>query len=117
MPDNEGGRRRGAGRKPGSKNKATLARQAVAEVLDVEDANRLTQAVHQRGHQLLLEMERIALDPTQAVAARIMAARTALPFLLPRAPEPAEGSSEHHDRLIRALNAGRERVRQLREAT
>ena len=37
---------------------------------------------------MLLELERIVLDPTQPVAARIMAARTALPFMPPKLPEP-----------------------------
>ena len=44
---------------------------------------KLASAIHQRGHAMLLELERIVLDPTQPIAARIMAARTALPFILP----------------------------------
>ena len=79
-----GGRRPGAGRPKGSKNKSTLAKQAVAEILDVEDAEMLEAAVHQRGHQMLIELERIVLDPTQPAGARIMAARVALPFMLPK---------------------------------
>lgn len=70
-----------AGRK-GSKNKLTLARHAVAEVLDAPSEVDLTKAVHQRGHSLLIELEKIAMDPSQPVAARIVAAKTALPFLL-----------------------------------
>ena len=79
-----GGARPGAGRPKGSKNKSTLAREAVAEILDVEDAQMLEAAVHRRGHQMLAELERIVMDPTQPAGARIMAARVALPFMLPR---------------------------------
>ena len=79
-----GGARPGAGRPKGSKNKSTLAKEAVAEILDVEDAQMLEAAVHQRGHQMLIELERIVMDPTQPLGARIMAARVALPFMLPR---------------------------------
>lgn len=79
-----GGARPGAGRPKGSKNKSTLAKEVVAEILDVEDAQLLEAAVHKRGHQLLMELERIVMDPTQPVGARIMAARVALPFMLPR---------------------------------
>jgi len=82
--DNRGGPRRGAGRPKGSRNKATNAREAIAEILDVDDPHMLAGAIHKRGHTLLTEMERIACDPTQPVGAGIMAARTALPFLLPR---------------------------------
>ncbi len=79
-----GGARPGAGRPKGSKNKSTLAKEAVAEILDVEDADMLEAAVHKRGHQLLMELERIVMDPTQPAGARIMAARVVLPFMLPR---------------------------------
>jgi len=79
-----GGARPGAGRPKGSKNKSTLAKEVVAEILDVEDAQLLEAAVHKRGHQLLIELERIVMDPTQPAGARIMAARVALPFMLPR---------------------------------
>lgn len=79
-----GGARPGAGRPKGSKNKSTLAKEVVAEILDVEDAQLLEAAVHKRGHQMLMELEQIIIDPTQPVGARIMAARVALPFMLPR---------------------------------
>lgn len=79
-----GGARPGAGRPKGSKNKSTIAKEAVAEILNVEDADMLDAAVHKRGHQLLMELERIVMDPTQPDGARIMAARVALPFMLPR---------------------------------
>lgn len=87
MSNNRGGRRPGAGRPKGSKNKMTIVREAVAEVLDVPDPQKMASAIHERGHQLLLEMERIAKDPSEPIAARIMAARTALPFLLPKQSE------------------------------
>ena len=97
-----GGRRPGAGRPKGSKNKTTIARAAVAEILDVDERDTLDAAVHKRGHSLLLEMERIAHDPTQPLAARITAARVALPFLLPRREvEPeAEDKSQGFIELI-----------------
>ena len=117
MLDNQGGRRQGAGRPKGSKNKETIAREAVAEALDIEDAEGLEQAVHRRGHQLLLELERIAIDPTQNVAARIMAAKVALPFLLPKQSEPQNTSRTDQGKLFAALQAGRERVRLLRTIT
>ncbi len=84
MGDQHGGHRQGAGRKLGSKNKMTIARDAVAEIIEAPDPRKLASAIHQRGHAMLLELERIVLDPTQPIAARIMAARTALPFMLPK---------------------------------
>ena len=84
MGNEHGGYREGAGRKAGSKNKMTLGREAVAEIIEAPDPKKLSAAVHQRGHAMLLELERIVLDPTQPIAARIMAARTALPFMLPK---------------------------------
>ncbi len=84
MGDQYGGRREGAGRKKGSKNKTTIAREVIGEIIDAPDPMKLESAIHQRGHAMLLELERIALDPTQPIAARIMAARTALPFMLPK---------------------------------
>ena len=61
----------------------TIAREVVAEILDVDDARMLAEAVHKRGHALLAEMEQIACDVTQPVGARIMAAKVVLPFMLP----------------------------------
>ncbi|MDG2259648.1 MAG: hypothetical protein P8L68_14270 [Paracoccaceae bacterium] len=84
MQQKIGGRRPGAGRPKGSKNKTTIAREVVAEILDVEDAKLLASEVHKRGHTLLAEMERIAFDVTQPIGARIMAAKVALPFMLPK---------------------------------
>ena len=82
-----GGKRSGAGRKKGSMNKSTIAKAAISEVLDISDDLTLEAAIHKRGHTLLIEMERIATDPTQPVGARIMAAKVALPFLVPRREE------------------------------
>jgi hypothetical protein len=84
MGNEHGGYREGAGRKHGSKNKMTIGREAVAEIIEAPDPKKLSAAIHQRGHAMLLELERIVLDPTQPIAARIMAARTALPFMLPK---------------------------------
>lgn len=96
-----GGKRPGAGRPKGSNNKMTIAPAAVAEILDVDARDTLDAAVHKRGHSLLLEMERIAHDPTQPIAARITAARVALPFLLPRREvEPKEHNWDHFAQLI-----------------
>ena len=107
----KGGARPGAGRPKGSKNKLTLAKQAVAEVLDAPADIDLTQAVHQRAHRLLCELERIALDPEQPVVARLVAAKTALPFMLPRYPQPLD---DHNDdfaaTLIERLHEGRRRA-------
>lgn len=108
MSDNRGGYRPGAGRKKGSKNKTTIAKEAVAEILDVDDADQLQAAVHKRGHQLLMELERIALDPTQPLAARIMAAKSALPFLLPKQIDnTGRGTGFDGQDLVRRLNEGR----------
>jgi hypothetical protein len=110
MGDQHGGRRKGAGRKKGSKNKMTIAREVIGEIIDAPDPMKLASAIHQRGHALLLEMERIALDPTQPIAARIMAARTALPFMLSKAPE-LKFEHNNPDDLVRRLQAGRDRLR------
>lgn len=108
---NLGGYRLGAGRPKGSKNKSTIAKEAVAEILDVDDANQLHSAIHKRGHQLLTELERIALDPTQPIAARIMAAKTALPFLLPKSVETAARVDKFTgEDVVRRLHEGRERL-------
>ena len=106
-----GGYRPGAGRPKGSKNKSTIAKEAVAEILDVDDADQLQSAVHKRGHQLLTELEMIALDPTQPVAARIMAAKSALPFLLPKQTDNfGQGTGFDSQDLVRRLNEGRLRL-------
>jgi hypothetical protein len=106
-----GGARPGSGRPKGSKNKLTLAKQAVAEVLDAPTDTDLTQAVHQRGHKLLNELEKIAMDPSQPVAARIVAAKTALPFLLPKcAQEQQNDDREFAASLIKRLHEGRQRA-------
>jgi hypothetical protein len=109
MADNRGGKREGAGRKKGSKNKVTVAREAIAEVLDAPDPMKLTAAIHQRGYKMLLEMERIVLDPTQPVAARIMAAKVALPFMLTKPQEPRIAPQDN-DGMVRRLQEGRARV-------
>ncbi len=112
MGDQKGGKREGAGRKKGSKNKTTIAREVIGEIIDAPDPMKLASAIHQRGHTMLLELERIALDPTQPVAARIMAARTALPFMLPKLPEPKNEVGNAND-LVRRIHAGRSRASQL----
>ncbi len=109
MSDQHGGKREGAGRKKGSKNKTTIAREVIGEIIDAPDAMKLASAIHQRGHAMLLELERIVLDPTQPVAARIMAARTALPFMLPKLPE-LKFERGNPDDLVRRLQAGRDRL-------
>ena len=108
MGDQHGGRREGAGRKKGSKSKTTIAREAIAEIINAPDPMKLASAIHERGHKLPAELERITLDPTQPVAARIMAARTALPFMLPKLSEPKSELVDPDD-LVRRLQAGRER--------
>jgi hypothetical protein len=108
MADNQGGKRRGAGRPKGSKNKTTIAREVVAEIIDAPDPRKLASAIHKRGHAMLIELERIVLDPTQPNAARIMAARTALPFMLPKLPEPKPELKDPTD-LVRRLQVGREK--------
>lgn len=58
---------------------------------------------------MLPEMERIVLDPTQPVAARIMAAKVVLPFMPPKLPEPRTAPQEN-DKMVRRLQEGRARV-------
>ena len=110
MGDRHGGKREGAGRKKGSKNKTTIAREVIGEIINAPNPMKLASAIHQRGHAMLLELERIVLDPTQPIAARIMAARTALPFMLPKLSEPNFEHNDHDD-LVRRLHAGRDRLR------
>ena len=64
-------------------------------------------------HDLVEAMERIAHDPTQPVAARIMATKTVLPFLLPKRVEPQNGSAFGGDEIVRRLQAGRQRVAEM----
>ncbi len=104
MSDNRGGKRDGAGRRKGSKNKATVAREAIAEVLEAPDPMNLTAAIHELGYKLLLlEMEQIVLNPSQPVAARIMAAKTVLPFMLPKLSDTNHGGTinEEVERLLK----------------
>ena len=110
MTTGRGGKRDGAGRKQGSKNKITIAREVVAEVIQADDPKTLTEAVHARGHQMLVELERIVLDPTQPVAARIMAAKTALPFMLPKKVDHEAKQDALGDDLAARIYAARERV-------
>lgn len=110
MTTGRGGKRDGAGRKQGSKNKITIAREVVAEVIHADDPKKLTEAVHARGHQMLVELERIVLDPTQPVAARIMAAKTALPFMLPKKVEHEEKQEKMGDELVARIYAARDRM-------
>ena len=110
MTTGRGGKRDGAGRKQGSKNKLTIAREVVAEVIHADNPKKLTEAVHARGHQMLLELERIVLDPTQPVAARIMAAKTALPFMLPKKVDHEAKQDALGDDLVARIYAARDRV-------
>ncbi len=57
----------------------------------------ITLATHRRMHSMT-ELERITLDPTQPVAARILAAKVALPFLLSK-PQPDRPKSDAPDDL------------------
>ena len=86
-----------------------MACEAIAEVLDAPAPMNLTAAIHQRGCKMLLEMERIVLDPTQPVAARIMAAKVVLPFMLPKLSEPRTAPLNSED-LVRRLQDGRARA-------
>ena len=113
MTDGRGGSRPGAGRRRGSKNKMTIAKEAVAEVLDLDDRDMLSSEIHRRGHRLLMEVERIAMDPTQPIAIRIIAIRTALPFLLSK-PVPAKSEPRLAIDLVRTLEEGRQRVTSMR---
>jgi hypothetical protein len=117
MTSKIGGYRAGSGRPKGSKNKTTIAREAVAEILDVEDAKMLSAEVHKRGHTLLTEMERIAIDPEQPIAARIMAAKVALPFLLQRreTTERRDTAAESSVDLIGLLQARRDQLARMRK--
>ena len=117
MKSKLGGYRAGSGRPKGSKNKTTIAREAGAEVLDIEDAKMLSAEVHKRGHTLLSEMERIAIDPEQPIAARIMAAKVALPFLLQRreTTERRDTNSESSEELISLLHTRRDQLARMRE--
>ena len=84
---------------------------SVGKVLDIPSDADLTQAVHQRGHRLLSELESIALDPTQPVAARLIAAKTALPFMLPKCPQPSGSDNDDFAAtLIERLHEGRLRA-------
>jgi hypothetical protein len=61
---------------------------------------------------MLLEMERIVLDPTQPVAAGIMAAKVVLPFMLPKPQEPRTVPYDN-DEIVRRLQEGRARVAEI----
>ena len=78
-------------------------------MLDAPDPMKLAAAIHQRGYKMLLEMERIVLDPTQPVAARIMAAKVVLPFMLPKLQEPRTAPQDN-DEIVRRLQEGRARA-------
>ena len=103
----------GRGRPKGSKNKVTIAREAVAEVLGAPSPEHIEAEIHKRGHALLTELERITLDPTQPVAARILAAKVALPFLLPK-PQADKSRNDAPDDLVRILNQRRDKLAQMK---
>ena len=109
MADGHGGKRPGAGRKRGSCNKSTIARQMVAKELDVPDPNKIEVAVHSRGERLLMALEQIALDEAQSVGIRIAAAKAALPFLMPKLTENIH-DVRRNEEIIRAIQEGRRRV-------
>ncbi|MGE4561530.1 MAG: hypothetical protein AAEC10_01220, partial [Rhodospirillales bacterium] len=52
-----------------------------------------------------LRLERIAFDPTQPIAARIMAAKIALPFMSPKRAELAQHNNRSATDLVRRLQA------------
>jgi hypothetical protein len=116
MQQKIGGQRPGAGRPKGSKNKMTIAREVVAEILDVDDARMLAEAVHKRGHTLLAEMERIACDVTQPIGARIMAAKVALPFMLAKRVVAPKTERLNED-MIELLQQRRIQLSELRTGT
>ena len=107
-----GGRRPGAGRPKGSKNKLTVAREAVAEVFGVGNSEKLMSEIHSRGHNMLLELERIALDPSHPMPTRLMAAKILLPFMLPKQHVHMSVGPSSED-LIERLQEGRARAAQL----
>ena len=109
MAKGHGGSRPGAGRKRGSRNKSTIARQMVAKELDVSDPERIETAVHNRGGRLLMALEQIALDEGQPVGIRISAAKAALPFLVPKLTENVNEGRKMDD-IVRAIQDGRHRV-------
>jgi len=102
------------GRPKGSKNKVTIAREAVAEVLGAPSPEHIEAEIHKRGHALLTELERITLDPCQPVAARILAAKVALPFLLPK-PQADRSRNDAPDDLVNILNRRRDQVARMRD--
>ena len=55
-------------------------------------------------------LEQIILDPTQAVAARIMAVKVVLPFMLPKLQEPRTASQDN-DEIVRCIQEGSARAR------
>ena len=109
MANERGGKRRGAGRPRGSKNKMTIAQETVAKALDVKETAWLTSDIHRRGHTMLIELERLALDPREPIAARIMAIKVALPFMLPKQHQ-IKSTDAVPDDLVRRIHAGRERA-------
>ncbi len=111
-----GGARPGSGRPKGSRNKLTLAKQVVAEVLDVSSERDIAKSIHSRGHQLLAELETLALDRSQPAAVRIVAAKSALPFLLPKCVEDKNSDADAFAAsLIEQLHEGRARIAAMKD--
>jgi len=75
----------------------------------VASAEHLEAEIHKRGHALLTELERITLDVRQPVAARILAAKVALPFLLPK-PQADKSQYDAPDDLANILNQRRDKL-------
>jgi len=63
---------------------------------------------------MLAEMVRIARDPTRPVGARIMAARTALAFLLPRRTAKPNDEAEFTEDLVEIMRQRRNQLADLR---
>jgi ribosome-binding protein aMBF1 (putative translation factor) len=80
-----GGSRPGAGRPRGSRNKETIARDALLAAAAAGDAS----TPKQRADRLLSVLEAVALGEAFEVSTRIAAAKAALPYWQPRLTENA----------------------------
>ena len=103
------GERRG-GRKRGSLNKATQARQAAMRKAAESLSGAIPDAFEGDAHELLMALYK---DPTQPTTVRLDAARAALPFEKPRLATATEPSGNGH---ISHEEALRQVIRQTRDA-
>lgn len=102
-----GGKRDGAGRKPGSKNKVTAAREAATKKIADEIKHLFPDAFDGDAHAWLMMLYKGAHeDLRDDVALRIEAAKAALPYEKPRlqsiVPEGSRNNEDHvplHERL------------------